>query len=81
MQILTITDLDEHKMHSLALTKCIYIYILLHLFMFSLSLIGIFNKKIILRCTIDLKQYQFVRNNKNKHDEEKIQLNLPEIHS
>ena len=49
MQILTITDLDEQKMHSLALTKCVYIYIyiyiyihiLLHLFMFSLSLIGI----------------------------------------
>ena len=26
MQILTITYLDEHKMHSSALTKCIYIY-------------------------------------------------------
>ena len=49
--------------------------------MFSLSLIGIFNKKIILRYTIDLKQYQFVRNNKNKPDEEKIQLNPSEIHS
>ena len=59
----------------------IYIYILLYLFMFSLSLIGIFNKKIILRCTINLKQYQFVRNNKNKRDEEKIQLNPSEIHS
>ena len=30
----TITDLDEHKMHSLALTKCIYIYIYIYTYIY-----------------------------------------------